>query len=117
MFSEDLGLEERSVRGSLVVGLSDKDMRLLDLFEGSVSTGPLTRGTMAAHVLVGICTRTGSCPPTRTRGRSRRHRGDGGGAERPSPGARTKQACKSSGSEHIRVVQSAVHVATEIVGI
>ena len=36
MFSGDLALEERSVRGSLVVGLSSEDIRLLDLFEGDV---------------------------------------------------------------------------------
>ncbi|KAF8558149.1 hypothetical protein OG21DRAFT_1290707 [Imleria badia] len=34
MFSRDLKLEERSVRGSLVVGLSDEHIRLLDIFEG-----------------------------------------------------------------------------------
>lgn len=43
MFSEDLAPEERSVRGSLVAGLSDQDMRLLDIFEGNVGTGQLTR--------------------------------------------------------------------------
>ena len=37
MFSRDLAPEERSVRGSLVVGLSERDMRLLDIFEGDVS--------------------------------------------------------------------------------
>lgn len=35
------------MRGSLVVGLSDKDMRLLDIFEGDVSTNLSTQGTMS----------------------------------------------------------------------
>lgn len=43
MFSSDLEPEERAVRGSLVVGLSDEDMRLLDIFEGDVSTNLLYR--------------------------------------------------------------------------
>jgi hypothetical protein len=49
MFSGGLELEEKSVRGSLVVGLSDKDIRLLDIFEGNVSTDLSTGGTMAAE--------------------------------------------------------------------
>jgi len=34
MFSRELSAEERSVRGSLIFGLSESDMRLLDIFEG-----------------------------------------------------------------------------------
>ncbi|KAN0093176.1 hypothetical protein V8E55_003960 [Tylopilus felleus] len=41
MFSRDLAPEERSVRGSLVVGLSERDMRLLDIFEGDEYTREL----------------------------------------------------------------------------
>ena len=41
MFSRDLTREERSVRGSLVMGLSDGDVRRLDVFEGGVSIKPL----------------------------------------------------------------------------
>lgn len=47
MFDHDLDSEEKSVRGSLVTGLSDEDVRLLDVFEGdqytreSVSVYPL----------------------------------------------------------------------------
>jgi hypothetical protein len=37
MFDRDLNLEEKSVRGSLVTGLSEKDVQLLDIFEGDVS--------------------------------------------------------------------------------
>jgi len=37
LFKRDLTLEEKSVRGMLVSGLSDKDMYALDVFEGSVS--------------------------------------------------------------------------------
>ena len=37
MFDRDLNLEEKSVRGSLVTGLSKEDVRLLDIFEGNVS--------------------------------------------------------------------------------
>lgn len=37
MFDHDLNSEEKSVRGSLVTGLSDADVRLLDIFEGDVS--------------------------------------------------------------------------------
>lgn len=49
MFSGDIEPEETSVRGSLVVGLSDEDMRLLDIFEGDVSTNRLGGGTMVAE--------------------------------------------------------------------
>ena len=37
MFSGDLTFEERSVRGLLVTGLSDGDIKLLDVMEGDVS--------------------------------------------------------------------------------
>lgn len=37
MFDRDLSPEEKSVRGSLVTGLSESDVRLLDVFEGDVS--------------------------------------------------------------------------------
>ena len=49
MFSGDLEPEERSVRGSLVVGLSDEDVRLLDFFEGNVSTDLLTMAAEEIH--------------------------------------------------------------------
>ncbi|EGN98607.1 hypothetical protein SERLA73DRAFT_181151 [Serpula lacrymans var. lacrymans S7.3] len=48
MFDHELDLEERSVRGSLVTGLTAADMKLLDIFEGdeyirdSVLVHPLT---------------------------------------------------------------------------
>jgi len=38
MFDHDLNLEDRSVRGSLVTGLSKEDVRLLDIFEGNQYT-------------------------------------------------------------------------------
>ncbi|KAG2131355.1 hypothetical protein DEU56DRAFT_814097 [Suillus clintonianus] len=38
MFDHDLNPEERSVRGSLVTGLSEEDIRLLDIFEGNQYT-------------------------------------------------------------------------------
>ncbi|OJA20134.1 hypothetical protein AZE42_09306 [Rhizopogon vesiculosus] len=38
MFDRDLDLEEKSVRGSLVTGLSEEDVRLLDIFEGNQYT-------------------------------------------------------------------------------
>ena len=38
MLDHDLEPEERSVRGSLVLGLSESDMDSLDAFEGDVST-------------------------------------------------------------------------------
>jgi hypothetical protein len=44
MFRDDLEPEERYVRGSVVVGLSDKDMKALDIFEGNVSANLSTRG-------------------------------------------------------------------------
>ncbi|KAH7925495.1 hypothetical protein BV22DRAFT_1088955 [Leucogyrophana mollusca] len=47
MFDHDLGLEERSVRGSLVTGLSTEDMRLLDVFEGN----EYTRESVSVHPL------------------------------------------------------------------
>ena len=37
MFSRELDSEERCVRGTIVKGLTDKDMMLLDVFEGIVS--------------------------------------------------------------------------------
>ena len=36
MLDHDLGPEERSVRGSLVLGLSKADINSLDVFEGDV---------------------------------------------------------------------------------
>ncbi|TFK75220.1 hypothetical protein BDN72DRAFT_832572 [Pluteus cervinus] len=36
LFERDLELEERCVRGTLVVGLTEADLRYLDMFEGSV---------------------------------------------------------------------------------
>ncbi|KAG2070743.1 hypothetical protein BDR04DRAFT_1076330 [Suillus decipiens] len=41
MFDHDLDSEEKSVRGSLVTGLSDEDVRLLDVFEGNQYTREL----------------------------------------------------------------------------
>lgn len=38
MFDHDLDFEEKSVRGSLVTGLSEEDVRLLDIFEGNQYT-------------------------------------------------------------------------------
>lgn len=37
MLDHDLELEDRSVRGSLVLGLSKADIDSLDVFEGGVS--------------------------------------------------------------------------------
>jgi hypothetical protein len=37
-FDKPLDKDERSVRGSLVTGLSESDMKLLDYFEGDVSS-------------------------------------------------------------------------------
>lgn len=37
LFNRDLTQDERSVRGNLVVGLSKKDIELLDVFEGDVN--------------------------------------------------------------------------------
>jgi hypothetical protein len=36
MFNRKLTPEEKSVRGSLVTGLNESDMRLLDVYEGDV---------------------------------------------------------------------------------
>lgn len=36
MFNRELSPEDKSVRGSLVLGLSESDVRLLDVFEGDV---------------------------------------------------------------------------------
>ncbi|KAG2035248.1 hypothetical protein BDR03DRAFT_993460 [Suillus americanus] len=41
MFDRDLNSEEKSVRGCLVTGLSDEDVRLLDVFEGDQYTREL----------------------------------------------------------------------------
>ena len=38
MLDHDLAPEDRSVRGSLVLGLSKTDMNFLDVFEGDVGT-------------------------------------------------------------------------------
>ena len=40
MLDHDLEPEDRSVRGSLVIGLSKADIDSLDVFEGNVSTFP-----------------------------------------------------------------------------
>jgi len=94
MFRRDLGLEERSVRGSLVVGLSDKDIRLLDFFEGNVSANPLQveepltwQLNKFIVVMVGIYTRTGSRPPAGSLGSSWRRRGNRSDAERSTRGS------------------------------
>jgi len=42
MLGHDLEPEDRSVRGSLVFGLSKADMDSLDVFEGDVGTSYLT---------------------------------------------------------------------------
>ncbi|KAH7884324.1 hypothetical protein F5I97DRAFT_1812660 [Phlebopus sp. FC_14] len=47
MFDRELSLEERSVRGVLVIGLSDEDVRLLDIFEGN----EYTRELVSVHPL------------------------------------------------------------------
>ena len=39
LFDHELSEDERSVRGNVVVGLSDRDVELLDVFEGNVSFG------------------------------------------------------------------------------
>jgi len=36
MFGRDLSTEENSVRGTLVTGLTQADIELLDIFEGNV---------------------------------------------------------------------------------
>ena len=36
MFNRKLSPEEKSVRGSLVTGLSESEVRLLDIYEGDV---------------------------------------------------------------------------------
>ncbi|KAG2149077.1 uncharacterized protein EDB93DRAFT_1143515 [Suillus bovinus] len=41
MFDHDLNPDEKSVRGSLVTGLSDEDVKLLDVFEGDQYTREL----------------------------------------------------------------------------
>jgi len=38
MFDRDLEPEERTVRGTLVSGLTEEEVRLLDVFEGDVSS-------------------------------------------------------------------------------
>lgn len=38
LFQHKLHPEQQSVRGTLVTGLSDEDMALIDLFEGEVNT-------------------------------------------------------------------------------
>jgi len=38
MLDHDLEPEDRSVRGSLVLGLSEEDISYLDVFEGDVRT-------------------------------------------------------------------------------
>lgn len=40
MLDHDLEPEDRSVRGSLVIGLSKADIDSLDVFEGNVGTFP-----------------------------------------------------------------------------
>jgi hypothetical protein len=48
MFNRKLSPEEKSVRGSLVTGLSESDMRLLDIYEGDVS--PFHRNFMTTSL-------------------------------------------------------------------
>ncbi|KAG1743432.1 hypothetical protein EDB19DRAFT_1698454 [Suillus lakei] len=47
MFDHDLNSEEKSVRGCLVTGLSEEDVRLLDVFEGN----QYTREVVSIHPL------------------------------------------------------------------
>ena len=119
MFSGDLELEERSVRGSLVVGLSDKDIRLLDFFEGNVSTDLSTRWQpkILIIIMVGIYARTGHRPPTGSLGGSRRHRSSRSGTERSSPAASTKRARDAAGGEHLCVVPATIRATTEAMDI
>ncbi|KAJ8588456.1 hypothetical protein M405DRAFT_769110 [Rhizopogon salebrosus TDB-379] len=58
MFDRDLNLEEKSVRGSLVTGLSEKDVQLLDIFEGD----QYTREVVSVHPL-GSLTNIRDIPP------------------------------------------------------
>ncbi|KAF8134919.1 hypothetical protein EV363DRAFT_1447730 [Boletus edulis] len=64
MFSRDLEPEERSVRGSMVVGLSDKDMRLLDIFEGDEYTRELVHvHPLGPSISIDNVEVTGEVPP------------------------------------------------------
>lgn len=114
MFDRDLELDERSVRGSLVVGLSDKDMRLLDVFEGDVSTNPFKVRQLEIHLTTaGIHTGTGSCPPTWFLGGRRRH----GRTRSGSPCTSAERARDTVGGEHLCVVPAIVRIATEAMGV
>ncbi|KAF9243516.1 hypothetical protein BU15DRAFT_86460 [Melanogaster broomeanus] len=63
MFDHDLELEDRCVRGSLVIGLSDEDIRLLDIFEGN----EYTRERVLVHLL-GPLTSLNDTPPIEVNG-------------------------------------------------
>ena len=43
IFERELTQDERSVRGTVVSGLTAEDIRLLDIFEGDVYPFPLSR--------------------------------------------------------------------------
>jgi hypothetical protein len=47
MFGRELDQEEKSVRGTLVTGLTTSDTMLLDIFEGDVSHGLSRIGVQA----------------------------------------------------------------------
>ena len=47
MFDRDLEPEERTVRGTLVLGLTNEDIRLLDVYEEDVSSGAVVVGLAA----------------------------------------------------------------------
>lgn len=61
-FKSELSMEQRSVRGTLVTGLSDEDLALIDLFEGEeynralVAVHPLTACTPFMDSLDGVAT-------------------------------------------------------------
>ena len=68
MLDHELEPEERSVRGSLVVGLSKADMSNLDVFEGCVgialsNTKPFV--PLIVPLWTGICQEDGSGPSPR----------------------------------------------------
>ncbi|ETW82978.1 hypothetical protein HETIRDRAFT_439553 [Heterobasidion irregulare TC 32-1] len=60
MFDRDLNYEERSVRGTLVIGLTESDIRLLDLFEGN----EYERTPVFVHPLAPFLTLPSSVVPT-----------------------------------------------------
>ena len=52
MLDHDLEPEDRSVRGSLVLGLSNADIHCLDVFEGDVRASlPMLKPPLTDHVL------------------------------------------------------------------